>query len=320
MTKLKIAASSSLLALSAALCICSGPALSQGTGGSFGVGGTGGTGGGFTPQIPVNIPTPVVPQIPVNIPIPVPRTPTIPLVPTDYTNVGMTGVLNVPGPMGPQEGVTSTSFSEDVPNQDGQGILVRALNNAKYDRPSLESVTLHEGSILVSVRRPSRLGLITTPQGIVSVAADSDVIISYHEGIVRVLNLTGMNESVKMKVHHEMVQAKVVTSASDSSQLAPSVNQPKPLALAIKVGNELIVGDRPLVKADLRPADGIGRRRFCMLESNYLAVNEFSLESVLTTSDMMVDLVQKVDGLKERRLIGDLSKMAAVLNLSLIHI
>ena len=128
------------------------------------------------------------------------------------------------------------------------------------------------------------------------------------------LNLTGMNESVKMKVHHEMVQAKVVTSASDSSQSAPAVNQPKPLALAIKVGNELIVGDRPLAKADLRPADGIGRRRFCMLESNYLAVNEFSLESVLTTSDMMVDLVQKVDGLKERRLIGDLSKMAAVLN------
>lgn len=163
------------------------------------------------------------------------------------------------------------------------------------------------------MRRPSRLGLITTPQGVVSVAADSDVIVSYHEGIVRVLNLTGMNESVKMKVHHEMVQAKVVTG-TDSGQSAPAADPPKPLALAIKVGNELIVGDRPLVKADLRPADGIGRRRFCLLESNYLAVNEFSLETVLTTSDMMVDLVQKVDGLKERRLIGDLSKMAAVLN------
>jgi hypothetical protein len=309
MTILKFAASSSMLALSAALIFSTGPAPAQGTGGSFDTGG--GSSGGFMPQIPVGIPTPVMPQIPVNIAIP--RTPTIPLVPTDYTNVGMTGVLNVPGPMGPQEGVTSTGFSEDVPKQDGQGILVRALNHAKYDRPSLESVTLHEGSILVSVRRPSRLGLITTPQGVVSVAADSDVIVSYHEGIVRVLNLTGMNESVKMKVHHEMVQAKVVTG-TDSGQSAPAADPPKPLALAIKVGNELIVGDRPLVKADLRPADGIGRRRFCLLESNYLAVNEFSLETVLTTSDMMVDLVQKVDGLKERRLIGDLSKMAAVLN------
>lgn len=307
MTILKFAVSSSMLALAAALLFCAGPAPAQGTGGSFETGG----GGGFMPQVPAGIPTPVMPQIPVNIAIP--HTPTIPLVPTDYTNVGMTGVLNVPGPMGPQEGVTSTGFSEDVPKQDGQGILVRALNNAKYDRPSLESVTLHEGSILVSVRRPSRLGLITTPQGVVSVAADSDVIVSYHEGIVRVLNLTGMNESVKMKVHHEMVQAKVVTGP-DSGQVAPAADPPKAMALAIKVGNELIVGDRPLVKSDLRPADGIGRRRFCLLESNYLAVNEFSLETVLTTSDMMVDLVQKVDGLKERRLIGDLSKMAAVLN------
>jgi hypothetical protein len=307
MTILKFAVSSSMLALAVALLFCAGPAPAQGTGGSFETGG----GGGFMPQVPVGIPTPVMPQIPVNIAIP--HTPTIPLVPTDYTNVGMTGVLNVPGPMGPQEGVTSTGFSEDVPKQDGQGILVRALNNAKYDRPSLESVTLHEGSILVSVRRPSRLGLITTPQGVVSVAADSDVIVSYHEGIVRVLNLTGMNESVKMKVHHEMVQAKVVTGP-DSGQAAPAADPPKAMALAIKVGNELIVGDLPLVKSDLRPADGIGRRRFCLLESNYLAVNEFSLETVLTTSDMMVDLVQKVDGLKERRIIGDLSKMAAVLN------
>lgn len=122
MTILKFAASSSMLALSAALIFSTGPAPAQGTGGSFDTGG--GSSGGFMPQIPVGIPTPVMPQIPVNIAIP--RTPTIPLVPTDYTNVGMTGVLNVPGPMGPQEGVTSTGFSEDVPKQDGQGILVRA--------------------------------------------------------------------------------------------------------------------------------------------------------------------------------------------------
>lgn len=275
---------------------------------------------GPTP-IPVNIPvTPQIPQIPILPQIPTHTPITVPLVPTDYTNLQMTGALNVPAPMAAQEGVKNTSFSEDLPNQDCEGILVRSLNGAKYTRPSLASVTLHEGSILVSVRRPSRLGLINTPQGVVSVQADSDVIVTYHEGVVRVLNLTGTGEAVKMKVHHEMVQARVMPSSESQDQSksdpqpANTNANPKPLALAIKIGNELVVGDRPLVRGDLHPADGIGRRRYCFLESNYLAVNEFSLETVLTSSDMLVELRQKVDGLKERRVISDLSKMAAVLN------
>jgi hypothetical protein len=80
------------------------------------------------------------------------------------------------------------------------------------------------------------------------------------------------------------------------------------------VGHEIVSSDHALTRADLHPHDGIGRRRFGFVESNVLAVSEFSLESVLTSSDFLVDLSQKTSGIKERRIMGDLSKMAAVLN------
>lgn len=273
---------------------------------------------GYTPPAPgnpsVNI-NPSVPSIPVIPVMPVmPGGRTVPLVPTDYTNIPVPS-LNYQSTLPAGEGVKSTSqFPSDLPDQDLDGILVRSLNGADFTRPSLASVTLNEGSILVSVRKPSRLGLINTSHGVVSVAGDADVIVTCdkNDGLVRVLNLTGLGENVKMKVHHQMVQARI--HSTDAPVVVPTAPQPPALALSLKVGHELVVADRPLVKADLHPADGIGRRRFNFLESHFLAVNEFSLASLLTGSDLLVDLRQKVDGLKERRIVGDLSKMAAVLN------
>lgn len=282
---------------------------------------------GPTPQI-MPIGNPVVPVIPV-LPVRGGRE-TIPLIPTDYTNFSMGGFNNsvsMPN-LNPATAVQKLSGafpSLDQLQQDEEGILVRSLENASFTRPSLASVKLESGSILVSVRRPSRLGVISTPQGDVSVSADSDVIVTYNDGLLRVLNLTGHGEAVKVKVHASNVSSKIISSAPETkleTKTEPS-HEPivsQPVAIAVKVGHEIVSSDHALTRADLHPHDGIGRRRFGFVESNVsqkenvLAVSEFSLESVLTSSDLLVDLSQKTSGIKERRIMGDLSKMAAVLN------
>ena len=190
---------------------------------------------GYTPPAPgnptVNINPISVPTIPVMPVMPVvPGGRTVPLVPTDYTNIPVPS-LNYQSTLPADEGVKSTSqFPSDLPDQDLDGILVRSLNGADFTRPSLASVNLNEGSILVSVRKPSRLGLINTAHGVVSVAGDGDVIVTCNksDGLVRVLNLTGLGENVKMKVHHQMVQARIHNA--DALSEAPTAPQPPALA------------------------------------------------------------------------------------------
>ncbi len=270
-----------------------------------------------TPQVmPVYYPVaPIMPVLPVHG-----GRETIPLIPTDYTNFSM-GVFNSAVTMPNLNPATAVQkLSGPFPSleqiqQNEEGILVRSLENASFTKPSLASVKLESGSILVSVRRPSKLGVISTPQGDVSVLADSDVIVTYNDGLLRVLNLTGHGEVVKIKVHSSNVSSKIISSSQNSAQEPshePIVSQP--VAIAVKVGHEIVSSDHALSRADLHPHDGIGRRRFGFVESNVLAVSEFSLESLLTTSDLLVDLSQKTSGIKERRIMGDLSKMAAVLN------
>jgi hypothetical protein len=65
---------------------------------------------------------------------------------------------------------------------------------------------------------------------------------------------------------------------------------------------------------ELRPRDGIARRFIKVLEQGQLAIAEFSPASAITSSALLVDLKQSVNGVKERRIISDMSKMAAVLN------
>lgn len=308
------------------------------------------------PSTPVYTPPPqiVTPQVSPVVSPPMPPVSPVgnfaPMIPTDFTNLHMGGPDPTALPTFNAAGaVQKTSKFPDLNSvkQDESGILVKKLGSAEYTRPSLASVNLSYGSILVSVRRPARLGIISTPQGDVSVAADADVIIVYREGVLRVMNLTGPSDSVKLKVHSSGVSAKIVMGDRDKGKMEnkaePGVaemfgvdkggvaehagadkafdkhntHEPivsAPVAVAVKVGHELVSSDHALTRHDLQPHDGIGRRRFAFVETNVLAVSEFSLESVLTSSDLLVDMAQTTDGLRERRIMGDLSKMAAVLN------
>ncbi len=76
----------------------------------------------------------------------------------------------------------------------------------------------------------------------------------------------------------------------------------------------LVAGQEKITRSTLRPKDGIARRYQKVLENGHLAVSEFSLESAISSCDMLVDLQQKTTGVKERRILSDMSKMAAVLN------
>lgn len=189
------------------------------------------------------------------------------------------------------------SFPAQVDSkQPADGILVRAKENTLMERPSPHSVKLNSGSILVSVRRPSRLGLITTPMGDVALSSDGEVVVSASEGIVHILNASARGSGCKIRL-----------SPSD-------FEKSKKRTFAIQPGYEFTVGDRRLTRRDLRPTDGIARRRVQLFEEGKIALSEFSVHGLLANCALVANLQQKDNGAKERRILADLSKMAAVLN------
>ena len=173
---------------------------------------------------------------------------------------------------------------------------MKAAPQSEFQRPSRYAVELKSGCILVSVRRPTAMALISTPLAEVTVAADGDVAACYHEGILRVMNTDGRGDNVKIKLSG-------AAAGAESGKI-----------VAIRPGFELVTGDHVLQRSDLRPADGIARRQSKLLEQGYLAISQFSVQSFLNTSELVADLNQSVSGSKERRIVGDMSKMAAVLN------
>ena len=261
------------------------------------------------PVIPV-VPVQTQPVFPVFPVLPPPRTDfTLPLVPTDYTNASMVAPLGVSAPiLNPANAVKKIDFNfKDPRSETEDGIMVKHLPGAQYERPQPAAIHLSEGTLLVSVRRPAHLAIVTTPRGDISIDSDAEVIIRYEDGILRVLNLSGLGEGIKVRIHGSEV------SASLNGQSFESVKH-EPRAMALKVGHELVSSDHALSRADLRPHDGVARRHFALLEDKCMAVSEFSLESALDKMTLLVDLQTKVSGVKERRILGDLAKMAAVLN------
>jgi hypothetical protein len=292
----------------------------------------------ITPPTPqVNPVIPVVPpsvfQPPVIIPV---RDFMPPLIPTDYT--GPTRFREeIPFPQGPGASNVPTGGVKKlnpeafrIPEGDADGILVKARAKTRFSRPSLKSVQLEDGAVLVSVRKPCDIGLVTTPHASVSIATGADVIVEYREGVLRVFNLTGIGEAVKVQIHATSVSARLASNSAGigssegeevaiAQQIPGKIDNtdkaaPTAFTLALKLSHEIVFADRPLEATDLRPADGIARRGTCLLESNLLCVSEFSLESALSSCDMILDLQQAVSGVRERRVLSDMAKMASVLN------
>ncbi len=259
-----------------------------------------------TPQITNPVLSLPLPQLPVT-------TPTLPLIPTDFTRPFMgTAPMLFTAPTLPAGNAVKKVDPQNFPvllqSDSDDGIIVKYLPGTDFSRPGKASVCLTEGAVLVSVRKPAHMALVTTPHGDVSIESEADVVVRYEEGVLRVMNLTGLGERVKIKVHGAEVSARV----NGQSYSEPVKNQP--VSVALKVGHEVVSADRKLTGRDLHPHDGVGRRQYVFIEADSLAVSEFSLESALSGMDLLVDLQQKVTGVKERRVLGDMAKMASVLN------
>jgi len=175
-------------------------------------------------------------------------------------------------------------------------ITVLAKEGAVYTKINNFTADLKSGEIIVSVKSPSNLAFVKTPYGEIAIGANSDVMISFQNGVLRVLNFDGENKVIKIQLN----QGPFGGPADPTVTIAP--------------GYELIASDKVITRAEMRPKDGIARRFGKTLENGHLAISEFSVQSAAQSVSMLVNLQQSTTGVKERRIVTDLSKMAAVLN------
>lgn len=228
------------------------------------------------------------------------------VVPSDVTGQSLTGgMLNPAYLMGPAANaalqgirkIDDINFPRATPREeDPDGLLVKWRPDTKFTRPQNNIVKLVSGEILVSVKNPAKKGILNTPFGVVALEANAVVMASYENGILRIKNLDGIGQKIKIKLNEG------------------NFAHQKPIVVTVAPGYEFVAGDHTLNRRELRPKDGIARRFVKVLEQGQVAIGEFSLASALDNSSILVDLKQSVSGVKERRVLSDMTKMAAVLN------
>ena len=190
--------------------------------------------------------------------------------------------------------------SKSFPSMDSLGgnsdfILVNG-DDKSYKRETPYLVNLLGGTILVSVKRPSSVGMLNTPLGEIAFNANADCFVSYDQGLVRLRNVDGMGQTVKVRL--------------DKGPFAGTNGH----IYSVAPGYELVLGDHKLSSSELRPTDGILRRRSQTIDDGYAAISQFHVQSALQASALIPKMVSAQSDAKVKRVIGDMSRMAAVLN------
>lgn len=254
------------------------------------------------PPPPPPLPPPPPPALPF---VPPPRTFTPPVVvPTDVTRannwVYTKDSLGV-GPVAPTDPSRGMLVEHQFPKPEDVGgptdfILVRAADGADFERRTPYAVKLQKGTILVSLRKPSRIGMIDTAIGKVAIYANGDSLLHFEDGTLRVMNIDGMGRSCRISL-----------SGHTFAKLPKKI-------FSLKPGFEIIASDHHLKAQELRPPDGVSRKQTKFIEGHQLAISQFSVDSLLKGCQLIADMAHQDSGAKERRVIADISKMAAVLN------
>lgn len=255
-----------------------------------------------TPPPPEIVITP--PPPPVILPPPVVHTPiyTGPQ-PIDLTNAAANVAPNLPKPPLPLLGnaVDGMQAIAEFPAKDTKGnadwILVRGEKESVYERPNPYTAKLEQGTILVSVRRPSQQAFVETPAGDVALHSDGDLMLTWTDGLLRIYNISALGSDCKIKFSPEVI------------------GDDKARTVKLKAGFEVVASPkRELTRADLRPSDGIARRRAQLVANGRIGISEFQVQSVLANSAIVAQMMAEQTNKKESRVLADMSKMAAVLN------
>jgi hypothetical protein len=219
-----------------------------------------------------------------------------PLVPVDVTSINYSNpevvdplLLSDVALNGISKASTFRTPDDSAP---ANGVVVKAVPGTEWSQSNC-IVTVTRGQALVSVTAPTERAVIKTAYGDVAVDKGASVMVSLASPL-RVFNLDGRGDRVKVKV--------------------TSIPGLENKLVSVAPGYELVVGPEKLGRSDLRPGDGLARRYSKVLENGHMAVSEFSVESFMSTSQLIAQMAQKDAGSKEKRILGDMSKMAAVLN------
>jgi len=173
-------------------------------------------------------------------------------------------------------------------------ILVQPEPGTQITRESPYLISLSEGTVLASVRKPSNVGMLHTPIAEVAFGSNSDAFVTFTGGVLRVRNVDGMGQTLKIRVTSGPLAGKVYS-------VAP--------------GYELVVSDHKLDRNDLRPTDGILRRQSQTFDNGFAGVSQYHVQSALSQSGVVSHLQSKeASDVMSRKVIGDMSRMAAVLN------
>lgn len=165
-----------------------------------------------------------------------------------------------------------------------------------FTKTSAYVADLQNGTLLASVKKPSETGVVVTPIAEVAFTSNSDAFVSYDAatGVLRVRNVDGLSQRIKVKI--------------DKGPLAGNI-------FVVEPGYELVVSTHELTRADLRPADGIMRRGSRFISGKFAAVAQYYLEGALQQSALVTVMEQRQQSdVKARRILTDMSRMAAVLN------
>ena len=117
-----------------------------------------------------------------------------------------------------------------------------------------------------------------------------------HSTTIRVINMTGGQDKISVRLNKD-----ILADASDTP------------VFSVSPGSELVFCEHKLTRDQLRPNDGFSRRRVQVMGNGNVAVCEISIESVISSSGVIAQMGTSSDQ-KDKRILKDLSRMAAVLN------
>jgi hypothetical protein len=170
--------------------------------------------------------------------------------------------------------------------------LFRSEEGSKIAQVSSNEVKLDQGSVLVSLHGPA--AIVETANGKVHVKGEGNVLASFFSGVMRVENISARGLACKVQLN-----GKAIESDTKVVALAP--------------GYEIVVGDRALGSGEIRPADGIARRAQFVFEGGHIAVNEFSVDSIIDSHPIISSMLNDTTK-QDRRCLNEICKMASVMN------